>query len=53
VLEHKDVFEKPLGPLSDVVHKEMYTFQPPGSEERITLRPEGTAGTARALASDL
>ena len=44
ILEHTDVFEKPLGPTSDVVNKEMYTFQPPGSDDRLTLRPEGTAG---------
>jgi len=44
-LEHTDVFEKPLGPTSDVVSKEMYTFQPNGSDDRLTMRPEGTAGT--------
>ena len=44
LLEHAEVFEKPLGPTSDVVAKEMYTFTPDGSSDRITLRPEGTAG---------
>ena len=44
ILEHTDVFEKPLGPTSDVVNKEMYSFTPPGSDDRVTLRPEGTAG---------
>ena len=47
-MEHSDVFLRTLGDSSDVVMKEMYSFLDK-SNESLTLRPEGTAGIARAL----
>jgi histidyl-tRNA synthetase len=49
--EFTDVFSRTLGETSDIVTKEMYTFEDRGGES-ITLRPEGTAGVARALISN-
>ena len=51
IFEFTDVFARTLGDTSDVVTKEMYTFEDRGGE-RITLRPEGTAGIARAYMSN-
>ena len=48
IFEFSDVFRRTLGGTSDVVTKEMYTFTDRGGAE-ITLRPENTAGVARAL----
>ena len=48
VFEHTELFTRSVGDTTDVVQKEMYTFFDKG-ERSITLRPEGTAGTARAL----
>src|ERR687892_2681684 len=50
VFEFTEVFARTLGDTSDIVTKEMYTFEDRGGE-RITLRPEFTAGVARALIS--
>jgi histidyl-tRNA synthetase len=50
IFEFTDVFQRTLGETSDVVTKEMYTFEDRGGD-RITLRPEATAGVARALIS--
>jgi histidyl-tRNA synthetase len=50
VFEFTEVFKRTLGDTSDVVTKEMYTFSTKGGEE-ITLRPEATAGNARAFIS--
>jgi histidyl-tRNA synthetase len=50
IFEFSDVFKRTLGDTSDIVTKEMYTFTDRGSE-MLTLRPEGTAGVARALIS--
>jgi histidyl-tRNA synthetase len=50
IFEFTEVFKRTLGEASDVVSKEMYTFTDRGGEE-ITLRPENTAGVARALIS--
>ena len=50
ILEFAEVFKRTLGDTSDIVTKEMYTFTDKGGEE-VTLRPEGTAGVARALIS--
>jgi len=50
IFEFTEVFERTLGETSDVVTKEMYTFTDRGGEE-ITLRPEYTAGMARAFIS--
>ena len=46
LLESTHVFARTLGEHSDIVHKEMFTFQDRNSNS-ITLRPEGTAGVVR------
>ncbi|MEE1055875.1 MAG: histidine--tRNA ligase [Acutalibacteraceae bacterium] len=48
VFEHTELFQRGVGDTTDVVQKEMYTFDTKGGTS-ITLRPEGTAGVARAL----
>lgn len=48
VFEHTELFQRSVGETTDVVQKEMYTFADKG-DRSITLRPEGTAGAARAL----
>ena len=48
VFEHTELFQRSVGETTDVVQKEMYTFDDKGGRS-ITLRPEGTAGAARAL----
>ena len=48
VFEHTELFERGVGDTTDVVQKEMYTVLDKG-ERSITLRPEGTAGAARAF----
>ena len=48
IFEDTKVFSRTLGETSDVVTKEMYTFEDRGGDS-ITLRPEGTAGICRAL----
>jgi len=48
MLEATPLFERGIGEATDVVGKEMYTFQDRG-DRSITLRPEGTAGVVRAL----
>ena len=50
IFEFTEVFQRTLGETSDVVTKEMYTFKDRGGDE-ITLRPEYTAGIARAVVS--
>jgi histidyl-tRNA synthetase len=50
VFEFVDVFKRSLGDTSDIVTKEMYAFTDKGGED-IVLRPENTAGVARAVAS--
>ena len=48
VFEHTELFERGVGDTTDVVQKEMYTFKTKG-DKSITLKPEGTAGAARAI----
>lgn len=48
VFEHTNLFERGVGSTTDVVQKEMYTFETKGHDS-LTLRPEGTAGAARAV----
>ena len=48
VFEHTELFSRGVGETTDVVTKEMYTFLDKGGRS-ITLRPEGTAGVARAF----
>jgi histidyl-tRNA synthetase len=51
IFEFTEVFARPIGETTDIVQKEMYTFQDRGGEE-ITLRPEYTAGIVRAVISN-
>ena len=51
IFEDTRVFSRTLGETSDVVMKEMYTFQDRGGDS-VTLRPEGTAGVCRALVTN-
>jgi len=51
VLENTAVFARSLGETTDVVSKEMYTFDDRGGDS-VTLRPEFTAGIARAFLSE-
>jgi len=48
ILEHTDLFVRGIGAVTDIVEHEMYSFEDRGSDERLTLRPEFTAGTVRA-----
>lgn len=51
IFEFSEVFHRTLGESSDVVSKETYDFTDRGGE-KLTLRPEGTAGVARAFISE-
>ena len=48
IFEHTELFQRGVGDTTDVVQKEMYTFNDKGNRS-ITLKPEGTSGAARAL----
>lgn len=48
VFEHTELFLRSVGDTTDVVEKQMYTFEDKGGRS-ITLRPEGTAGAVRAM----
>jgi len=50
VFERTDVFVRSIGDETEVVQKEMYTFEDRGGRS-LTLRPEGTAGVMRAIAN--
>ena len=47
VFEHTEVFQRGVGDTTDIVQKEMYTFDDKGGRS-LTLRPEGTAGVVRS-----
>ncbi|CAB4409293.1 unnamed protein product [Rhizophagus irregularis] len=51
ILELSQVFERTLGEDSDIIGKELYSFVDKG-DDKLTLRPEGTAGIVRALISN-
>jgi len=51
IMESAAVFKRSLGDTSDIVSKQMYLFKDLGGDE-IVLRPEGTAGVARAFISE-
>jgi histidyl-tRNA synthetase len=51
IFEFTEVFKRTLGDVSDIVSKEMYSFDDRGGEN-ITLRPEFTAGISRAFISN-
>ena len=46
--EHTELFERGVGDTTDVVEKQMYTFNDKGGRS-VTLRPEGTASVARSF----
>ena len=48
VFEKTELFQRGVGDTTDVVQKEMYTFEDKGGRS-ITLRPEGTAGAIRSI----
>lgn len=48
VFEHTELFTRSVGDTTDIVQKEMYTFQDRGNRS-LTLRPEGTASAVRAF----
>ncbi|MBP7451293.1 MAG: histidine--tRNA ligase [Ottowia sp.] len=54
IMEHTQLFTRGLGEVTDVVEKEMYSFQDRqdqhGNAEHLSLRPESTAGVVRAVA---
>ena len=47
VFEHTELFTRGVGDTTDIVQKEMYSVI--AKETKFTLRPEGTAGTIRAM----
>lgn len=51
VVEHTELFKRSIGEYTDIVEKEMYTFSDQGGDS-LTLRPEATAGIARAAISN-
>lgn len=46
--EHTELFQRGMGDVTDVVEKQMYTFEDKAGRS-VTLRPEGTAGVVRAM----
>lgn len=48
IFEHTDLFTRSVGDTTDIVQKEMYTFEDRGGRS-LTLRPEGTAGVVRSF----
>src|SRR3984957_14163641 len=51
IVEHTELFQRSIGEYTDIVEKEMYTFEDTGGDS-LTLRPEATAGIARAAISN-
>ena len=51
IFEFTEVFARPIGEHTDIVSKEMYTFNDRGGEE-VALRPENTAGVVRSVISN-
>jgi histidyl-tRNA synthetase len=47
IFEHTSLFARSIGETTDIVEKEMYSFEDQGGEQ-LTLRPEATAGIGRA-----
>ncbi len=47
ILEHTELFKRSIGEVTDIVEKEMYTFEDRNGDS-LTLRPEGTASCVRA-----
>ena len=51
LVEHTELFKRSIGEFTDIVEKEMYTFNDLGGDS-LTLRPEATAGVVRAVISN-
>lgn len=51
IIENTNLFERSIGNETDIINKEMYSFEDQGNRN-ITLRPEGTASIARAFISN-
>lgn len=51
VIEHTELFMRGVGEVTDIVQKEMYTFEDKGGRS-ISLKPEGTAGVARMFSEN-
>ena len=49
IVEPTALFERGLGEVTDIVEKEMYSFEDRMNGDRLTLRPEATAGIVRAV----
>ncbi len=49
ILEHTEVFVRGIGQVTDIVEKEMYSFNDSLNGENLTLRPEGTASVVRSV----
>ncbi|HSI60204.1 MAG TPA: histidine--tRNA ligase [Ideonella sp.] len=49
LVEHTPLFVRGLGEVTDIVEKEMYSFEDKLNGDPLTLRPEGTAGVVRAV----
>jgi histidyl-tRNA synthetase len=49
IVEHTEVFQRGIGEVTDIVEKEMYSFEDRLNGEQLTLRPEGTAAAVRAV----
>ena len=49
IVEHTALFVRSLGEVTDIVEKEMYSFEDRLNGEQLTLRPENTAGVVRAV----
>ena len=49
IVEETGLFARAIGAVTDIVEKEMYSFTDSMNGDQLTLRPEGTAGTVRAV----
>jgi histidyl-tRNA synthetase len=49
LVEHTPLFSRAIGAVTDIVEKEMYSFEDALNGEHLTLRPEGTASCVRAV----
>ena len=49
IVEPTELFVESVGSFTDIVEKEMYSWEDPLNNDRLTLRPEGTAGCVRAV----
>jgi histidyl-tRNA synthetase len=52
IVEKTELFKRSIGELTDIVQKEMYSFEDSQNGDQLTLRPEGTAPCVRACISN-